>query len=74
MTPLSSIMGHTEVMLFQPDKVGPLTSRQRKYLEAAHQDSLRLKSLIDDLLDCWTRPESRQAASTSTLPKWTWAR
>jgi signal transduction histidine kinase len=50
-TPLTSILGHAERMLLQPQRVGPLNPRQQKYLEAIHQDALRLGELIDGLLD-----------------------
>ena len=50
-TPLTSILGYVNRLLTQLDTVGPLTERQRKYLETVQRNSNRLKALIDDLLD-----------------------
>ena len=50
-TPLTSILGHVDRILLQEESMGRLSCRQRKYLQAVHEDSLRLKLLIDDLLD-----------------------
>ena len=50
-TPLTSIVGYVDRLLLDQEKVGPLNPRQQRYLEAVHEDSHRLKALIDDLLD-----------------------
>ena len=50
-TPLTSILSQVQIMLRQPDKVGTLSERQQRYLEGVQEDSRRLRTLIDDLLD-----------------------
>lgn len=50
-TPLTSIVGYVDRMLFRQDAVGPLNDRQQRYLETVRNSAYRLKSLVDDLLD-----------------------
>lgn len=50
-TPLTSIIGYVDRLLPRRDTVGPLNERQERYLENVQSDSLRLKILIDDILD-----------------------
>ena len=50
-TPLSSIVGYTERMLFRQDKIGLLNERQQGYLETIQRNAHRLNVLIEDLLD-----------------------
>ena len=50
-TPLTSIMGYVDRLLVERDKVGPLNERQEHYLGIVQSNSLRLRLLIDDLLD-----------------------
>ena len=50
-TPLTSILGYVQRVLQRPDRVGPLTEKQRTYLEAAEKNAFRLKTLIDNILD-----------------------
>ena len=46
--PLAIISGYVELLLEQ--KAGPLTDRQRKILESAHNNCLRLRKLTQDFL------------------------
>ena len=50
-SPLTSIVGYIDVILQQPEMVGPLSETLQEYLEAVQRNSYRLKALIDDLLD-----------------------
>ena len=50
-TPLTSIMGCVDRLLLQENTVGPLNERQRRYLETVQENSFRLKSLVEDILD-----------------------
>ena len=50
-TPLTSIVGYVNRLLMQQETVGALNERQARYLETVQRNSLRLKVLIDDLLD-----------------------
>ncbi len=50
-TPLTSMLGYVQRVLHRPDKVGPLTDRRRSYLGAAEKNALRLKALIENILD-----------------------
>ena len=48
-TPLSAIMGFTEIL--NNEYFGPLNARQREYTSGMHEAGERLLSLIDDILD-----------------------
>jgi PAS domain S-box-containing protein len=48
-TPLTAIRGHVE--LVADGQAGPVTAKQREYLEVAVQNTVRLNALITDLLD-----------------------
>ena len=50
-TPLTSIVGYVDRMLLREDTVGPLTERQRHYLETVQKNAHRLQKLVEDLLD-----------------------
>ena len=50
-TPLSSIVGYADRMLFRQDKIGLLNERQQGYLETIQRNAHRLNVLIEDLLD-----------------------
>lgn len=50
-TPLTSIVGYVDRMLLREDTVGPLSERQRRYLETVQKNAHRLQKLVDDLLD-----------------------
>ena len=50
-TPLTSIVGYTKRLLFQQQTLGPLNERQRRYVEVVYEESMRLKVLVDDILD-----------------------
>jgi len=50
-TPLTGIIGYVDRMLLRQDTVGLLNERQQRYLETVQESSLRLKALIDDLLE-----------------------
>lgn len=51
-SPLTSINGFTE--LLQQAYVGALNHKQLEYIQAIHESSLRLRLLIDDILDIAT--------------------
>ncbi len=50
-TPLTSIIAYVDRVRLNPEKVGPLNERQQKYLTVASEESLRLKTLINDILE-----------------------
>ena len=50
-TPLTGIVCYVDRILLQPELVGPINDRQRRYLETVQENSYRLMALIDDLLD-----------------------
>ncbi|MSQ17141.1 MAG: hybrid sensor histidine kinase/response regulator [Dehalococcoidia bacterium] len=50
-TPLTSIVGYVDRMLFQQGTVGALNEKQQKYMETVQKNAHRLKTLVDDLLD-----------------------
>jgi signal transduction histidine kinase len=50
-TPLTSIIGYVDRMLRRRDTVGELNPKQTRYLETVRKNALRLKALVDDLLD-----------------------
>lgn len=50
-TPLTTIVGYVDRLLLRRDTVGLLNERQQRYLENVQEESRRLKTLIDDLLD-----------------------
>lgn len=49
-TPLTGIVCYVDRILLQPELVGPINDRQRRYLETVQENSYRLMALIDDLL------------------------
>lgn len=51
-SPLTSISGFSEML--RQDYFGPLTGKQREYVDGIHQSSLQLMHLIDDILDLAT--------------------
>lgn len=51
-SPLTSISGFAEML--GHDYFGPLTTKQREYVEGIHQASLQLMHLINDILDLAT--------------------
>jgi signal transduction histidine kinase len=50
-TPLTSIIGYVDRMLRRRDTVGELNQKQTRYLATVQKNALRLKALVDDLLD-----------------------
>ena len=50
-TPLTSVVGYVDRLLFDQDKIGPLNEKQERYLSRVQTNSRRLQALIDDLLD-----------------------
>ena len=50
-TPLTSIVGFVDRLLLRQDTVGELNEKQTRYLTTVQNNSRRLKSLVDDLLD-----------------------
>ena len=50
-TPLTSIISQVYLLLTRRERVGPLNERQEGHLETIQRNSLRLKALIDDLLE-----------------------
>ena len=50
-TPLTGIIGYTDRLLLERERVGALNERQERYLETVQQNSQRLKALIEDLLE-----------------------
>ena len=61
-TPVTSIKGFLELLV--EEETGPLTQEQRRYLEAANRNTVRLERLVNDLLDI-----SRLVAETITLDR-----
>lgn len=59
-TPLTSIIGFVELLLKQ--QIGPISTDQRSALDIVYEESNRLKTLIDDLLEL-----SRISAGRTTL-------
>ena len=50
-TPLTSIVGYVDRMIFRQDTVGKLNDKQSRYLATVQKNAYRLKALVDDLLD-----------------------
>ena len=50
-TPLTSIISQVYLLLKRRERVGPLNERQEGHMETIQRNSLRLKALIDDLLE-----------------------
>ena len=64
-TPLTSVMGMASVLSRQI--YGPLTSKQREYLEIIHQSGQHLVSLVDEILDLGFLDESSEQLNLTSV-------
>lgn len=64
-TPLNAIVGYTD--LLESEIVGPITAKQRKFLERVKTSSGHLIRLIDDILDLAKVESGRMILDSKTL-------
>lgn len=64
-TPLTSVMGMTSVLNRQ--LYGPLTSKQKEYVEIIHSSGQQLVSLVDEITDLTIFDESREQLQLTSV-------